>query len=515
MKKNKLFNRLVTLEMANNHMGDFNHGIRMIDEFAEVAEKYKDKLRFSWKFQFRDIPTFIHPDYQSRMDIKYVKRFSETNLTEQEFLKLKEYAESKGFISMCTAFDENSVDRLNNMNFQMAKVASCSSTDWPLLDKLVTLDIPIIVSTAGTALKDVDSIVSFLQHKGQREYVHDDVAIMHCVGEYPTDFKNFQLNQIDLFKNRYKDITIGFSTHEPPEDSQTVQLAVAKGISLFEKHVAVDTKEYPKNEYSATPDNLDKWLSSMIKAYEMCGVENERHVFSDKEISDLRQFRRGVFAKKKIEIGDTLSSDNVFYAWPNQENQMLSTDMSKFYEYIAKTSFDINEPIFSSSINSSDIRSNLWTIVNDIKEFLKVAKVVFPGKADLEISHHYGIDNFYKTGLTMITIVNREYCKKLLITLPNQNHPEQYHNKKEETFHVLYGDVQLKLDSKLRILKKGDVITIEPGVRHEFSSKEGCIIEEISSTHYVDDSYYTDDSIHKNKNRKTFITDFWSRDEIF
>jgi len=105
--KKTIFDNLITLEMANNHMGDVNHGARMIDEFANIVDAYRDRFKFAWKFQFRDIPTFIHPDYKNRMDIKYVKRFTETNLTENEFGDLKEYAESKGFISMCTAFDEN------------------------------------------------------------------------------------------------------------------------------------------------------------------------------------------------------------------------------------------------------------------------------------------------------------------------------------------------------------------------------------------------------------------------
>jgi sialic acid synthase SpsE/quercetin dioxygenase-like cupin family protein len=499
MSKN-IFKNLITLEMANNHMGDFQHGVRMIDEFANVVDKYRDKFTFAWKFQFRDIPTFIHPEYTDRMDIKYVKRFTETNLTDSEFNDLKEYAESKGFISMCTAFDENSVDKLQAMGFQISKIASCSSTDWPLLNRVVELDLPIICSTAGTKLEDVDNIVSFLQHRNK------EFAIMHCVGEYPTDLKNLQMNQIDLFQNRYKDVVIGFSTHEHPDDSQAVKLAVAKGVTHFEKHVAVDTEQYPKNGYSATPEDVDNWLASMVEAYKMCGVVNERHTFSDKEISDLRQFRRGVFAKERIEVGDVISRDNVFYAWPNQDDQLLSTDMSKYNQYIAEKSFNLNEPIFGSNVELNDTRDKLWDIVQDVKSLIKKSGVVFPGQADLEISHHYGIDRFYEEGLTMVTVVNREYCKKLLITLPGQNHPEQYHNKKEETFVVLYGDVQLKLDGKLHQLEKGDVVTVEPGVRHEFTSIDGCIIEEVSSTHYLDDSYYTDASISKNKNRKTFIT---------
>ena len=71
---------------------------------------------------------------------------------------------------------------------------------------------------------------------------------------------------------------------------------------------------------------------------------------------------------------------------------------------------------------------------------------------------------------------------------------------------MLYGDVNLKLDGVSHNLTKGDVITIEPQVRHEFSTLNGCVIEEVSSTHYVNDSYYTDNNISKNLNRKTFIT---------
>ena len=56
----------------------------------------------------------------------------------------------------------------------------------------------------------------------------------------------------------------------------------------------------------------------------------------------------------------------------------------------------------------------------------------------------------------------------------------------------------------------GSVINIEPKVRHSFVSKAGCVIEEVSSTHFVDDSFYTDESINLNKNRKTLLTHWMS-----
>ena len=64
--------------MANNHMGDLDHGLAMINEFGSLVPDYPG-FDFAFKFQFRDIPSFIHPDYRDRMDVKYVKRFCEND----------------------------------------------------------------------------------------------------------------------------------------------------------------------------------------------------------------------------------------------------------------------------------------------------------------------------------------------------------------------------------------------------------------------------------------------------
>src|SRR3989344_4935627 len=122
---------LFIFEMANNHMGDVEHGLKIIREIHKATQEFTDMdWNFAFKFQYRDLDTFIHPDYKDRMDLKYVKRFSETKLTEEEFLALKKEAEKLGFITMCTPFDEASVDLVVKHNYDILKVASCSSTDW-------------------------------------------------------------------------------------------------------------------------------------------------------------------------------------------------------------------------------------------------------------------------------------------------------------------------------------------------------------------------------------------------
>src|ERR1700690_1512201 len=180
---NNCFDRpLFIFEMANNHMGSVEHGLGMIRALAEVSNPFP--FQFAFKFQFRHFDTFVHPDYKSRMDLKYIKRFSETRLTKEQFQRLKDAVDANGFISMCTPFDEPSVDLIEEMGFEVIKVASCSFTDWPLLERIVETDKPLIASTSGATLEEIDKVVSFLQHRGKR------FAIMHCVGEYPTKVEN-------------------------------------------------------------------------------------------------------------------------------------------------------------------------------------------------------------------------------------------------------------------------------------------------------------------------------------
>jgi len=79
---------LFIFEFANNHMGDPEHASKMISEYADVIKGFD--FDFAVKFQFRDLETFIHPDFKDRMDLKYVKRFSETRLGRDVFQKLKD-----------------------------------------------------------------------------------------------------------------------------------------------------------------------------------------------------------------------------------------------------------------------------------------------------------------------------------------------------------------------------------------------------------------------------------------
>jgi quercetin dioxygenase-like cupin family protein len=240
----------------------------------------------------------------------------------------------------------------------------------------------------------------------------------------------------------------------------------------------------------------------------LCGVGEKRLPPNPEEAKSLRSLRRGAFARRLILAGEAIRNEDIYFAFPPDDGQYTASDWSKYAVLNATANIPVDAAITPVNASIEDRRARVWDTAQRVKAMLAEYNIVVPGSADLEISHHYGLDRFDDTGLVLITVVNRGYCKKLLVTLPGQSHPEQYHMKKEETFHVLAGEVHLALDGVTRICRPGDVITIEPSVRHSFHSPNGSVIEEISSTHFKDDSFYTDESINQNKDRKTLLT-YW------
>ncbi len=496
MKSLKSLEPLFVFDLANNHNGSVEHGLRIIREVHDACKGFS--FNFGFKFQYRHLDTFIHPDFKDDTSYKHVKRFTETRLEPYQFKMLKDEIDKLGFVSVCTPFDESSVDLIEEHEFDIIKVASCSFTDWPLLERIVKTDKPIIASTAGASWDDIDRVVSFLEHRGK------DFAIMHCVAEYPTTNEHLQLGRISLLKQRYPHMSIGYSTHEYPICTIAIKMAVANGATVFEKHAGIRMDDFSLNGYSATPGLVRTWLYMAQQAFQM----NRVSVSSKKEQDSLRSLRRGVFAKRAIGKRQVIELEDVFYAIPVIGGQITANDMSKYTQLYALKDIEVGEPLLESNTGKHELRERIYEIVQRVKAFIQESGVIVPSKVDLEISHHYGLDMFDEFGLTMITVVNREYCKKLIIMLPGQEHPEQYHKKKEETFYVLYGSVSLLLDGEESSCGVGDVVTIEAGVKHYFATETGVVIEEISSTHYQGDSYYSDTNIMESQCRKTSLT-YW------
>ena len=495
----KLGKPLFIFEMANNHMGDIDHGLHIIREFKKITEGLD--FRFSIKLQHRD-ESFIHPAHVNRKDHRLIKRFTETKLSKDNFKRLKDEIQANGFISMCTPWDEPSVTLVEELGFDILKVASCSFTDWPLLERIASTNLPIIASTAAASLEDIDRVVSFLSHR-KKEF-----AIMHCVGEYPCQRDHLELNQIEFLINRYPGVKIGFSTHEDPDNYDSVRVAVSKGAMLFEKHVGVPTDKYSLNAYSATPEQAKRWLETAADTYSMCGVVGKRKEIFAQELEDIQLLWRGVYASRDLQSGQKLMMEDIFLAMPNIDGQLVAHNLSKYTEFYTNKAYAKNEPLMLDSLQTKELRAKVIEIVDRLKIILKNSRLALPPYVDIEISHHYGLERFEEWGAVLVNIINRAYSKMLVVMFPGQSYPSHHHVQKDESYHLLFGDLTVEVDGQNQTLKAGDLLSINRGTVHSFSTKGGAVIEEIATTYIKGDSVYSDSAINLNQNRKIFLT-FW------
>lgn len=500
------FRDLYVLDLANNHQGSVGHGTQIIEKCADVVARHG--VRAAIKFQFRDLPEFVHKDERANPTNKHVPRFLSTRLSWGDFSELLGAVKARGLLSICTPFDEASVQKIIDMGFDIIKVASCSARDWPLLEKVASSGLPIIASTGGLLQSEVDDLVSFFVHRAC------DFALMHCVSIYPTPDQTCHLGNIAGFRERYPNRVIGWSTHEPPQDTAQVGLAAALGAQMFERHVGVETDKIKLNAYSSTPEEVDAWLAASMRAKKLIG-SRERGEPLEVERKSIDELRRGVFAKMEIEAGQPITADQIYFAFPYRPGQLSSGDWRPGIVSLNAVAPDQPLQAAQLTVPSDPLERVIKTAIHEVKALLAYARVPLTHEFTTEYSHHYGVANFREVGAVLINVINRDYAKKVLVQLPGQMHPLHFHKLKEETFLVLWGELVSELDGRERVLRPGDTLTVPPGVWHCFRTDTGCVFEEISTTAYANDSVYRDPAINAltSKQRKTAV-DHWGRFQL-
>ncbi len=315
-----LFEELFVLEMANNHRGSLERGKRISYEFGRVV-RYNN-VRAAIKLQLRDVDSFIHKGFRDRTDIRYIKRTLESQMSQDDFAELVEEIRVNGCMRMATPFDEHSVDLCVQLGIEIIKVASSDINDWVLLEKIALTHKPVIVSTGGSSLKDLDDLVTFFANR------RIPLALNHCVSIYPTEDAELELNQIDFLRHRYPDLTIGLSTHEYHDWESSILMAYAKGARTFERHIDIDSDGATVSPYCSLPHQIDTWFRAFKRAKLMCGAPGiQKRMSPEKEIRYLDALVRGVFARRDLPIGHRLQEEDVYMAIPLQKGQISCREL--------------------------------------------------------------------------------------------------------------------------------------------------------------------------------------------
>ena len=298
---------IIVAEIGCNHNGDFNLAKKMVKTAKECGvdavkfQTFNSKLlisRYAKKAEYQKKTTG-----ENESQLEMTKKLE---LGKEEYLTLKEYAESLGLIVFSTPFDLESINFLQKNGQRIWKIPSGEITNRPYLEKIGNIEIKdktIILSTGMSTIDEIKNAVEILQSKKKNR-----IIILHCNTEYPTPDKDVNISALEDLKNNFKKYEIGFSDHSV--GSIGAIMAVTYGITLIEKHFTLDKNFYgPDHKASATPDELKELVQNVRRAELMLG--NGKKEVTDSERKNMEIARKSIIAKKDIKKGEVFTEENL------------------------------------------------------------------------------------------------------------------------------------------------------------------------------------------------------------
>lgn len=291
-------------EIGNNHNGDLGLARKLIDIAAEAGAN-------AVKFQMRNMDVLYRNEVASAEDlgVEYTKDLlKKYNLTVEEHLSLKMYAEKVGLDYMCTPWDLPSVATLEEFGVPAYKVASADFTNLPLLNALVATGKPLILSTGMTTQTDFEKVIDFLSEQMA------DVALLHCNSTYPAPFQDIHLRQIPKLAHHAR--IVGYSGHER---GISISLAAfSLGARIIERHITIDRNmEGPDHAASLEPSELKQLIDGLKEVQLGLGSSGPREI-SQGEMINRENLAKSLVAARDMKVGETINKSDVSVVSPGR-----------------------------------------------------------------------------------------------------------------------------------------------------------------------------------------------------
>lgn len=299
----------IIAEIGVNHEGSIELAKRLIDEAAEGgAHAAKFQSYKAGKIASKNSPAYW--DTSKEPTQSQYKLFQKYDVFgEEEYKELAQYCEEKGIDFLSTPFDLDAVDFLDPL-MPVFKIASADITNVPLIRKCASKGKPLILSTGASTLPEIEFAVQTARDAGA-----SDIALLHCVLNYPTPEENAQLGMINVLKRTFPDCIIGYSDHVVPDETiSALEASTLLGASILEKHFTHD-KSLPGNDHYHAMDKQDLVLfCKKVVTYRML-ISVEGKNLEIEQAARLHA-RRSIVAACDIKAGEILTEENLITKRP-------------------------------------------------------------------------------------------------------------------------------------------------------------------------------------------------------
>ena len=305
---NRFAKPFVIAEAGVNHEGSMELAKRLINEANEGGA---DAIKFQ-TYKAETIATKNSPSYwdlSAETTTSQFKLFKKHDkFWKEEFESLKVSCDDAGIEFMSTPFDIESAEFLNPL-MDVYKISSSDLTNRPFIEYVCDFDKPIILSTGASYLWEVFQTVEWIEKKGNQ------LALLHCILNYPTMDENAHLGVIAELTKKFPDKLIGYSDHTLPGDMRNLEIASLLGAKILEKHFSHD-KTLPGNDHYHAMDKYDLqlFMKQMERVVNIVGNQH-KSVLATEEISR-RNARRSLVANKNIAKDKIIEASDLTFKRP-------------------------------------------------------------------------------------------------------------------------------------------------------------------------------------------------------
>jgi sialic acid synthase len=220
----------------------------------------------------------------------------------EQYRELQACARELGLAFFATAFDIPSADLLAELDMPAYKIASGDLRNTPLLRHVASLGKPMIVSTGGASIEDVDRAVEAITP------INSQVCLLQCTAVYPAAVEELELGVITTFRDRYPELVIGLSDHQ---DGIAMSLvAYMLGARIMEKHFTLShTLKGTDHAFSLMPEGMRKLVRDLRRVPAALGDGVKRPLPSEEPA--LRKMGKKLVAARDLEPGHVLAEGDL------------------------------------------------------------------------------------------------------------------------------------------------------------------------------------------------------------
>jgi N-acetylneuraminate synthase/sialic acid synthase len=298
----------VIAEIGHNHQGS-------VERAEQLLVAARDCGVDAVKLQKRDNRTlFTRAQYEAPYDNEnsfgatYGEHREALELDRGSYAELQACARELGLVFFATAFDAPSADLLAELDMPAFKIASGDLRNTPLLRHVASFGKPMIVSTGGATIEDVDRAVDVVMP------LNPQLCLLQCTAAYPAAVEELNLQVIATLRDRYPELVVGLSDHQ---DGIAMSLvAYMLGARVIEKHFTLShSLKGTDHAFSLMPEGMRKLVRDLRRVPAALGDGVKRPLPTEEQ--PLQKMGKQLVAARALQVGHVLCVDDLRIVSPS------------------------------------------------------------------------------------------------------------------------------------------------------------------------------------------------------